>query len=738
MANKREKQLTILRGLNSVQKEAVLHTEGPSLILAGAGSGKTRVLTHKIAYLIKKKGVSPDNILAMTFTNKAANEMKERISQLLSGNIKGLWIGTFHSNFARILRKNCEKIGYSQNFVIYDEADSLSVIKTVLNEMQDFVRKTVEPKRILAYIKFIKNSAISLEDFRLRRSDLTSELVTDIYRRYNARLKENGAMDFEDLLGNCYDLFSLFPDVLGYYQNLFKYILVDEYQDTNRIQYLVLKLLAAKHGNITVVGDDDQSIYRWRGAEIRNILDFEADFPKCKIFRLEQNYRSTQNILNVANSIIVHNRNRMEKELWTKKEDGEKITLKITDTSASEAEYVVQKIQEEIQKNNRNFSDFAVLFRINAQSRALEEALQSYGINYVVVGGIRFYERKEIKDILAYLRVLVNPDDSVSLKRIINFPARGIGKATIDKLEQFASREKISLFDAIEMVDKISSLQKSKIAKLKTLHQVLNRYRKLGDELSPAEIASALIDEIGIFKILKEENTEDSISRMDNIKELLNGIKEFSIRFPNQKLENYLENVALITSVDNWDRSVNAVSLLTLHSAKGLEFPVVFITGLEEGLFPLSRQSSLPEDLEEERRLFYVGATRAMEKLYLTACVHRQRNGAETNGAISRFINELDKKYIEVEEEEFNDKRTYSSRRDIRQEKIRMAKQKLEKAGIKEIKMGALVKHPRYGRGIVHKIDYPHDPENTKVTVYFENVGEKRLYLKYAKLEIIQ
>ncbi len=740
---KNKKQIAILRNLNSVQRQAVEYTEGPSLILAGAGSGKTRVLTHKIAYLIERKNVNPENILAMTFTNKAAKEMKERISSLLNGELRGLWIGTFHSNFARILRKDCSKIGYSSSFVIYDEADQLSLIKSILNEMDIIKGQNIKPKQIQSYIKFIKNSSISLEEFRLKNPTLSNEVFYDIFNRYSERLIENNAMDFEDLLVKTYELFRLFPSVLNYYQNLFRYLLVDEYQDTNRIQYQLIKMLAEKHRNISVVGDDDQSIYRWRGAEIRNILDFEKDFAECKVFRLEQNYRSTSNILKAAHSIIVHNRNRMEKELWTQKNDGEKITVKVTDSSYEEAYYVVQKIEEEMQKNHRNFSDFAILFRTNAQSRALEDALRNTGISYIIIGGIRFYERKEIKDILAYLKLLVNPQDSVSLKRIINYPTRGIGKTTIEHLERFSFQNNISLFDTLLRADEVTSINKTKALKIKQFGKLLSRYMQLKEELSPAELTSALIDELGILAELKAEGTEEAATKMENIKELVNGIREFSKQYEEQKLENYLESVALITSVDNWDRTVNAVSLLTLHSAKGLEFPVVFITGLEEGLFPLSRQSGFPEGLEEERRLFYVGATRAMEKLYLTAAKRRYQTGNEShNGAISRFLTELDQAYIEVDDSEIvyvASNRSGSRRPSNGRRRFSSVKTSDELTINKDqkLKVGILVRHPRFGRGFVHKIETGDEPDNPKLIIIFEELGEKKVYLKYANLEIL-
>ena len=735
MEQQKSRKIALLRNLNAVQKEAVENIDGPNLILAGAGSGKTRVLTHKIAYLIDRKKVKPENILAMTFTNKAAREMKDRIIDLLHGDIRGLWIGTFHSNFARILRKNCDKLRYTSNFVIYDETDQLNFIKSIIKELEIVDNQRIKPKFVQSKIKFIKNSLISLEELRSQDNITFNDIFCEIYNHYQIRLQQNNALDFEDLLLKSIELFTLFPSVLEYYQNHFRYILIDEYQDTNRAQYELIKLLSAKHKNISVVGDDDQSIYRWRGADIRNILEFENDFPDCKIFRLEQNYRSTINILKVAHSIISHNFNRMDKELWTKNETGEKVTLKIVGTAEDEARYIVQKIEQEIQLNQRNFSDFAILYRINAQSRALEDVLKNKRISYIVVGGIRFYERKEIKDVLAYLRVLINPKDSVSLKRIINYPQRGIGDATIEKLERYSRENEISLFESLKNAHKINSIAKKKQDVIFDFYNFLKKYQKLKSTIPPGELVTALIEDLGIFSSLKEEGTFEAYNRIENIRELISGINEFTKENPELTLEHYLENVALITNIDNWDSSANAVSLLTLHGAKGLEFPVVFIAGLEEGLFPLSRQLANKDDLEEERRLFYVGATRAQEKLYLTAAKYRRHGGEMSNGAISRFISELNRNFINFDDSD-KEYPTHERKRKVTASEKIYTSDTLQEVTEKSLKPGMLIRHPHFGMGVIRKIERKDD--DFKASILFEELGEKNIFLKYCKLEIIE
>ncbi len=733
MAGK-DKNIPLLKKLNSVQKQAVENTEGPNLILAGAGSGKTRVLTHKIAYLIERKKVKPENILAMTFTNKAANEMKERIFKLLKNQVNGLWIGTFHSIFARILRKNCEKIGYRGNFVIYDEADQRSIIKTVINELEFDIDDTVKPNSIKSKIKFVKNSNMSIDDLNMASPHYIDEIFEVIYESYQKNLIKNNAMDFEDLLLKSMDLFRLFPSVAEFYQNIFRYILVDEYQDTNRLQYKLIKTLGGNKRNISVVGDDDQSIYRWRGADIRNILDFEKDYPECNIFRLEQNYRSNENILKVAHSIIRHNVGRMEKELWTKNEAGEKVSLTLTSDGTNEANYIIKKIIEETQKNQRNFSDFAILYRVNAQSRSFEEILSNNGISYIVVGGIRFYERKEVKDVLAYLRVLVNQNDSVSLKRIINYPKRNIGETTVNKIEKYCSKNNLTLFDGLKEIDKIEKLQKNKKAIIADFHKLLNKYIALKGSISFSELIKYLIEDLGIRRLLKEEGTVESLNRLENIGELINGIDEFLKNHPEQNLEHYLENVALITDIDNWDRSANVVSLLTLHSAKGLEFPVVFVTGLEEGLFPLTRQMENDESLEEERRLFYVGATRAKEKLYLTSAKYRRQYGETTQGNISRFLTEIDHEYLDYEDLSYK-RNSYEKNYSPKQKKVYKFNNSISAKmnSNNEFKQGMLIRHERFGKGVINRVY--NDGDDLKLDVLFQEVGQKKIITKYCKLE---
>jgi DNA helicase-2/ATP-dependent DNA helicase PcrA len=726
-----------LKILNSVQRQAVEKIHGPNLILAGAGSGKTRVLTHKIAYLIKNEHTRAENILAMTFTNKAAREMKERVEALLKENIQGLWIGTFHSIFARILRKNCDKIGYRPNFVIYDEADQIALLKAIITEFNFNSLQSIDPKIIQSKIKYLKNANIPLSEFHLHGSTLTLEIFQQLYLTYQQRLQQNNAFDFEDLLLKSIELFRLFPAVLEYYQNLFEFILVDEYQDTNRVQYQLIKILGQKHRNISVVGDDDQSIYRWRGADVRNILEFERDYPDCTVFRLEQNYRSTGNILATAHCIISHNQQRMKKQLWTRKEPGEKVQFLLTNDAREEALAIAQQILAELPNYQYKFSNFAVLYRTNAQSRVIEDVLKNYNINYVVIGGIRFYDRKEVKDILAYLKVLANPSDSISLKRIINYPARGIGDATVKKLEEFSQRRRISLFQSLEQVDEIESISSKTKANIIEFYELMKKYVALKTSLPASDLITSLIGEIGIISMLKQEGSMESLNAIDNIRELLTGISEFIHENPHLSLEDYLENIALISDVDKWDAKANAVSLLTLHSAKGLEFPIVFITGLEEGLFPLTHQLGSAEDLEEERRLFYVGTTRAKEKLFLSAARARHRFGETFNGTISRFINEIDSDLIEKKETPMK----LEESPELKFEKTEItARQKIKQMGSAKISAaklapGSLVKHPTFGKGVVHSIHGADEDQIAKII--FEEVGMKKIVLRFCKLETL-
>jgi len=721
--------------LNEVQRKAVQVTEGPVLILAGAGSGKTRVLTYRIAYLLYTGLAEPKEILAMTFTNKAASEMRERVSKLVPNMLSGMWIGTFHSLFARILRREADRIGYSHTFSIYDDDDKISLLKTIITDL-NISDAEIAPKMAAHRISAAKNALVLPADYRLIAKNYIDEKIANIYDEYQRRLKNLNAMDFDDLLLKPIELFESHPLVKEYYQDHFRYILVDEYQDTNRAQYLVLRLLAEKHKNICVVGDDDQSIYRWRGAEIRNILDFEKDYPKCAKFRLEQNYRSTQNILSAAHSVVRNNRQRHPKKLWTKKPDGDQVTILEVADEREEAKFIVEKIGQEFHNAERDFHDFAILYRTNAQSRVLEDALRTEAIPYVIVGGVKFYERKEVKDVLAYLKVLVNPADAISLKRIINYPLRGIGDTTIARLEAYARENKITLFDALGQVAKVTDIAKKTAEKVFAFHKMILKYASLQQEISPAELAAAIIDEVGVIRRFKEEGSIESLTRAENVRELLTAIAEFTRQSgPETQLSDFLEHVSLTTDIDNWNDRANAVTLMTLHSAKGLEFPVVFIAGLEEGLFPVSRSLDDPQALEEERRLFYVGATRAKEKLYLSWARRRRRWGDTSERPRSRFLKEIDMSYCDVESTySFLSRGRGGQQREMWEEQ-RMPSYEDESQENVEFHVGMRVRHPMFGRGTILKIES--FTGTIKIKVLFDNGEEKRLVLPYAKLEIL-
>jgi len=724
----------IYSDLNEEQRKAVCHIDGPVLILAGAGSGKTRVLTYRIAHILTSSKTAPHQILAMTFTNKAAAEMRERIQKLIPKMITSMWIGTFHSLFARLLRREGDKLGYNSNFSIYDVDDQISLLKLIINDAKLPVQD-LSPKLFNYKISSAKNSMILPQEFSEQAGNPVDEIVAKIYEQYERRLFELNAMDFDDLLIKPIQLFQQFPDVKEVYQNKFKYILVDEYQDTNRAQYEVLQLLAATKRNICVVGDDDQSIYRWRGADLRNILEFEVDYPDCAKFRLEQNYRSTKNILSAAHSVIKNNIKRHTKKLWTDRPVGESVTLMTVLDEREEARYVVSQISHEFRKADRRFYDFAILYRTNAQSRVLEDALRGDGIPYVIVGGVKFYERKEVKDVLAYLKVLVNPADTISLKRIINYPLRGIGDVTVNKLEKYAEEKSKALFNTLSIVNSIPGMQDKTAKRVSSFYKLLKKYQSLRKELSPAEIASSLIEETGILKQFKEDSSVESQTKAENIRELLVAIAEFSNSVgADATLEEFLQHVSLTTDIDTWDDKKNAVTLMTLHAAKGLEFPVVFITGLEEGLFPLSRMIDDPFSLEEERRLFYVGATRAKDKLYLTWAKNRRKYSENPAQIKSRFLIELDTQFIEL-----NMSKTVKSHETRRSQMFvnpnPMPDYENESQEFCEFQVGMRVKHQSFGKGVILKIDTRYG--TIKLVVLFDNEGEKRLVLPYAKLEIL-
>ena len=678
----------ILSGLNDEQRKAVTTTEGPVLVIAGAGSGKTRVLTHRIAYLIGVKGVFPARILAVTFTNKAANEMKERIISLLSEEPRDLWMGTFHSICVRILRKHADKIGYSRNFVIYDRGDQESLVKQIARDFRDLAER---PGSLVNRISRMKTGLSQELDERILR----------IYERYQQELKRCDAMDFDDLLLKVLELFESHREVRDFYAERFKYIHVDEYQDTNRIQYMLLRHLASHHRNLFVVGDDDQSIYAFRGADIRNILEFERDFPGATLIRLEKNYRSTRKILQAASTLISHNIHRKGKTLWTDNPEGEKIPIYETWDEREEAE----RVADLIYSSSRPPSDFLVLYRTNAQSRALEEALRKYGLPYTIVGGIKFYERKEIKDLLAYLRVILNPRDDVSLTRIINVPPRGIGKTSLERFQELASRNGLSLYEAFRYSAEIPGLRKTTKTKLEEFLALIDEFREKLGELDAYEILSEVINRTDYMDYISSTGQRWEVeSRLENIQELLGSVAEFVSENEDGSLAAYLNSVSLKTEIDDWNPG-GAVTLMTVHNAKGLEFPVVIITGLEETVFPHFNSLGSHEEIEEERRLLHVAITRAKEKVYMTF-TRRRFMRRERDLRPSRFLKELPQEAVEW-----------------------MAGKPEEKVPQDdEIKRGDLVFHQIFGKGEVLKV------YDGKAKVRFRSVGVKTLVLEYAKL----
>ena len=635
-----------LNNLNDKQLEAVKSVGQPNLIFAGAGSGKTRVLTYKIAYLIQEQGLPPDKILAVTFTNKAAQEMKSRVQKLLDFDISSISIGTFHSISAQLLRKEIHHLGMSNSFIIYDQPDSVSVIKDCIKDLGLDV-KQFEPKTFKNHISQLKNSLVSYEQAEILANDFLSKKVAEVYALYQNQLTKNSALDFDDLLLKPLELFKKYPPVLEKYQQKYGYILVDEYQDTNKPQFELIHSLGINHREICVVGDDDQSIYGWRGADISNILNFSQAFGESKIFKLEQNYRSTQNILDAAYHVISKNTTRADKRIWTDNKVGDPIQIVENMNDAMEADKILSLINTNKSESNCSLNDFVILYRTNAQSRIIEDKLRRAGVPYHIIGGVKFYERKEIKDMLAYLKIISNPSDNVSLLRILNFPARGIGKTSIDKIISISKEKNISLFDMLGDIDlvKIGESQK------KTIKQFKAKIERFNDKQNDYNIVNMINDVIEEFRIkehYEKQNTSESNERWQNIEELVNGMIDYDNEKESANLVTFLEEVSLLTDIDKWNDKNEQVTLMTIHSSKGLEFPIVFIAGLEEGLFPISQYLEQNDELEEERRLFYVGATRAMDKLYLSYSRLRRRFGAEvTPMTVSRFINELPEDNIE-------------------------------------------------------------------------------------------
>jgi len=720
----------ILKELNENQRLAVQCLEQPALVLAGAGSGKTRVLINRFAYLMIHFNIAPDRILAVTFTNKAANEMKIRLQNILTKDFQHLWVGTFHSIFAKILRIESAYIGYGRNFIIYDSDDQLRIIKNLMEGL-NYSTKDYNSKMIHALISRMKNELTTPEMFANRVADRFDEVLHSVYLHYTGFLKTNNGMDFDDLITKPVTMFREYPKVLEKYQDKFQHILVDEFQDTNVAQNELVTSLAKKHHHIFLVGDDDQSIYRWRGAEVKNILNIDKHFPECQVFRLEQNYRSTKMILDAAHSVVKNNRNRNEKKLWTDQEAGDPLVLIESEDENDESRKIVNRLRNEISQKKKNFNDFVVLYRTNAQSRAIEDSLRRNGIAYIIVGGIKFYERKEIKDFLAYLRVINNSDDTVGLRRIINVPLRGIGDTTQRKLLDYAEQNGISLYNTLLQVENIPTISPRLKEKIKSLGDFFEKYRSLTGTLDFDELARVLNDEIGFLRRFKEEGTIEAMNRYDNIQELLSAISEFCETRENPSLENFLEEVALLTDLDSWNDQSNVVTLMTVHSAKGLEFPVVFIAGLEEGLFPLSRSKEDPDDFEEERRLFYVALTRAKEKVYLSWAKARRRFTEGYFNRISSFVEEIEPQCLER-----LDPRVQISRK-VSKPKIgydSMPDYENESQEI-QIYVGCQVSHESFGLGKVLKIEGQGD--RTKLLVNFEEFGKKKLLYRYAQLEIL-
>ena len=725
----------LLAQLNPMQQLAVQHETGPLLLLAGAGSGKTRALTHRIAWLIQKYKVDPWQILAVTFTNKAAGEMKARLDELLGDN-QGLWVSTFHSMCVRILRQEITALGFSRNFSIYDDQDQERLLKTILLEL-GIDEKTLKARAVAAAIDRAKNRGLWPD--QLDDGDYQTEQITRIYAIYQERLQQANALDFNDLLMQTVRLLEEHPAVLEKYRQRFHYLLVDEFQDTNQVQYRLVHLLASGHGNLCVVGDDDQSIYRWRGAEVGNILGFERDYPGCETIRLEQNYRSTSTILDAAGAVVAHNAGRKVKKLWTENAAGEGVTLETLPDDLEEGRYLASEINR-LKRNGRRLRDIAVFYRTNAQSRAIEEALRKEGLPYVMFGGTKFYSRMEIKDILAYLRIISNPADSVSSRRIINVPARGIGAVTISKIAPFET-EAGGFLPACRRALERGALKGAAATKVKAFADLMDDFKQRAIETPYPQLTSELIEEIGYGPQLLTERTEEARNRLDNLEQLLAGMEE---HFGSEgTLQEYLEQVALITDVDSYDPSLDRVTLMTLHAAKGLEFPVVFMVGMEEGLFPHSRSANSREELEEERRLCYVGMTRAMEKLYLTHARRRRIFGDYQFNPPSCFLREIPESLLDQPaagglhkpanhnlaslfdqtEPDFSAEDPF-----IDDDEVRIVPDAEE-----GLRIGLQVRHVKFGVGTVRRVEGQGDSQ--KVTIYFNRIGPKKLLVKFAGLE---
>ena len=758
----------LLEGLNDKQYEAVINTDGPCLVIAGAGSGKTKVLTHKIAYLMQEKDVKPWNILAITFTNKAANEMKERVEALVGDDAKDMWIGTFHSICVKILRRFIDRIGFDHSFVIFDTSDQRTLIKECLKDLQ--IDDKMFTDRIVQFeISNAKNDMKEPEEYEaMVKGDYRREKIASVYNLYQKRLKENNAIDFDDIINYAIKIFKENDDVLDYYTNKFNYILVDEYQDTNKSQFTLIRLLAKAHGNITVVGDNDQGIYSFRGADISNILNFEKDFKGTKLIKLEQNYRCTQNILNAANSVIKNNEVKYKKKLWTENEEGALPTFHVSDDEYDEGRYIVEEINHLRREEYYKYSDFAILYRMNSQSRAIEEILRREDIPYKIVGGLKFYERKEIKDIIAYLRLINNPSDNLALKRIINEPKRGIGKTSLDKIQSISEQTGIPMYQIIKEADQygLNRVYSNAQCFIEVIEDLISKK----DEYTITELIKHTLKESGYTKALEDENSIEAENRIENLEEFLTVAVQFEEEEADNDLSTFLEGITLSSDIDGMDDEEESVTLMTLHSAKGLEFPVVFLVGMEEGIFPGYKSIGEPKELEEERRLCYVGITRAKNNLYLTCSRQRTMFGSTSCNPVSRFVKEIPENMLdgaaELDSEPANsfkdssyewsygkngsNGKVVSYKVDVSSTKsepsfaFKSAESFLAKLNSKaqgnttdlsRYQEGQRIYHKRFGEGNISKIEPEGD--DLKLDIQFDKVGHKRLMAKFANLEII-
>ena len=769
----------ILKGLNDKQYEAVVNTEGPCLVIAGAGSGKTKVLTHKIAYLIGEKQVKPWNILAITFTNKAANEMKERIGNLVGDVAADIWMGTFHSICVRILRRFIDRIGFDSSFIIFDTSDQRTLVKACIKSI-GLDDKMFTDRSVLSEISNAKNEMLEPDQYTVRANgDFRKEKIALVYEMYQKRLKENNAIDFDDIINYTIKILMENPDILEYYSDKFHYVLVDEYQDTNKAQFTLVTMLASKNGNITVVGDNDQGIYSFRGADISNILNFERDFPGTKIIKLEQNYRCTGNILKAANAVIKNNEVTYKKELWTENEVGNLPAVYSAKNEYDEGTYIAQQIEHLRREEYYKYSDFAILYRMNTQSRAIEDILRRENIPYKIIGGLKFYERKEIKDTIAYLRLIQNPNDNLSLRRIINEPKRGIGKTSLDKIEALSNETEISMYEIIKRADEFGLNRV--FLNSREFVNAIEELRAKKDDIKISDLIKETLKKSGYTQALENENTIEAENRIENLDEFLTVAIEFEDESADNKLSDFLEGITLSSDIDNMEEAEETVTLMTLHSAKGLEFPVVFLVGMEEGIFPGYKSIGEPKELEEERRLCYVGITRAKEHLFLTCSKQRTIFGSTSCNQVSRFLREIPSDLLDGYDDALGEKQennsnifgdskyswTYGSKDngniktykiDKNEPKVAAASSSTNSNGfmfrtaesflnnltkkssganvdLSKYKEGVRIYHKKFGEGVISNVEPEGD--DLKVDIQFDKVGHKRLMAKFANLEII-